>query len=297
MIQGGQMQGAVKERRTVRFGTFEVNFEAGEVRKSGIRLKLQEQPFRVLTLLLERPGEILSREELQRKLWPEDTFVDFENSLNSAVARLRDVLGDSATTPRFIETVPRRGYRFVASVEGEPAAPAPESPGVRRIRWPWLAAATAAAVLATAAIWRYSPGLPEAQPELIPLTTYPGNEGSPTFSPDGNRVAFVWTGPNDDNFDIYVNVIGTDNPQLRTSHPARDVSPEFSPDGRWIAFVRETERGTGDVMLVPSVGGRECQGSRDLPVPPPCLLQNISARPDVAGSGRVSRRGGPAFRR
>ncbi len=84
-------------QRTVRFGAFEVNLQAGELRKSGIRLKLQEQPFRVLAAHLERPGELVTREELRQKLWPADTFVDFDNNLNAVVARLRDVLGDSAT--------------------------------------------------------------------------------------------------------------------------------------------------------------------------------------------------------
>ena len=97
-----------------RFGPFEVNLPAGELRKRGIRLALQEQPLTILTALLERPGEVVSREELCRRLWPNGTFVDFEHSLNAAVRRLRVTLGDEADTPRFIETVHRRGYRFLA---------------------------------------------------------------------------------------------------------------------------------------------------------------------------------------
>jgi TolB-like protein/DNA-binding winged helix-turn-helix (wHTH) protein/tetratricopeptide (TPR) repeat protein len=107
----------------VRFGTFEVDLRAGELRKNGLRVKLQDQPFQILALLLGRPGEIITREELQRQLWPTDTFVDFDVGLNTAIKRLRDALGDSAENPRYIETVHRRGYRFVAPVEEEPASP------------------------------------------------------------------------------------------------------------------------------------------------------------------------------
>jgi TolB-like protein/DNA-binding winged helix-turn-helix (wHTH) protein/Flp pilus assembly protein TadD len=103
--------------RKVRFAAFEVDLRSGELRKSGVRLKLQDQPFQILALLLERPGEIVTREELRKRLWPSDTFVDFDVGLNTAVKRLRDVLGDSAEGSRYVETLPRRGYRFIASVE------------------------------------------------------------------------------------------------------------------------------------------------------------------------------------
>src|SRR5713226_7071891 len=102
----------------LRFGTFEVDLRAGEVRKQGLRVKLQEQPFHVLTVLLQSPGEVVTREELRNQNWPADTFVDFDNSLNTAINKLREALGDSADNPRFIETLPRRGYRFIAPVTG-----------------------------------------------------------------------------------------------------------------------------------------------------------------------------------
>jgi TolB-like protein/DNA-binding winged helix-turn-helix (wHTH) protein/Tfp pilus assembly protein PilF len=101
----------------VRFGVFEADLSAGELRKQGIKIKLHDQPFTVLTVLLERPGELITREEICQRLWPADTFVDSEVGLNSAVMKLRDALGDSAESPRFVETFPRRGYRFIASVE------------------------------------------------------------------------------------------------------------------------------------------------------------------------------------
>ncbi|MCP5119632.1 MAG: transcriptional regulator, partial [bacterium] len=106
-----------KSPSPIRFGPFEVNLAAGELRKAGTRIKLQDQPFRILTILLSRPGEVVTREELREKLWPDGTFVEFEHSLNTSINKLRRALNDSADTPRYIETVPRRGYRFVGDVE------------------------------------------------------------------------------------------------------------------------------------------------------------------------------------
>jgi len=97
-----------------RFGTFEINLQAGELRKNGMRLRLSGQPFQVLAILVERPGDVVTREELHSKLWPADTFVDFDHGLNNAVARIREVLDDSSDAPRYVETIPRRGYRFIA---------------------------------------------------------------------------------------------------------------------------------------------------------------------------------------
>lgn len=107
-----------------RFGEFEADVRAAELRRSGTRLKLQLQPFQVLLALLERPQDVVTREELRLRLWPEDTFVDFDHGLNTAVAKLRDVLGDSASSPKYIETVAKRGYRFVAQAEVMKEAPA-----------------------------------------------------------------------------------------------------------------------------------------------------------------------------
>jgi DNA-binding winged helix-turn-helix (wHTH) protein len=106
-----------KSSRVVRFGLFELDLSAGELRKSGIKLRLQGQPFQVLTLLLERAGEVVTREELQQKLWPSDTFVDFDHSLNTTINKVREALGDSASSPRYVETLARRGYRFIAPVQ------------------------------------------------------------------------------------------------------------------------------------------------------------------------------------
>src|SRR5207249_5053599 len=102
---------------TVRFGIFELDADAGELRKQGTRMKLQEQRLQMLQVLLQRPGEVVTREELQQKIWPSDTFVDFDHGINNAIKRLREALGDAAETPHYIETLPRRGYRFIGKIE------------------------------------------------------------------------------------------------------------------------------------------------------------------------------------
>ncbi len=159
----------------VRFGVFEVNLRSGELHKHGVRIKLHDQPFQILAMLLEHPGEVVTREQLRQKLWPADTFVDFDVGLNSAVNKLRDALGDSAEKPRFVETLPRRGYRFITPVESmasasaqdlavhtedaasvpggtlpmrHAAAQGPEGPGARRPAKLWIAAGAFAAILA-----------------------------------------------------------------------------------------------------------------------------------------------------
>ncbi len=111
------MEDTSSQTQPVRFGSFELDLRAGELRKQGVKIKLQEQPFRILAMLLEHPGQVVTREELRGRLWPSDTFVDFDHSLNKAINKLREALGDSAETPRFIETIPRRGYRFLASID------------------------------------------------------------------------------------------------------------------------------------------------------------------------------------
>src|SRR3954453_20952547 len=132
------MAEAQNQLRLLRFGTFEVDLRTGELRKAGVKLKFGGQPFQVLAILLERPGDIVTRDELQKRLWP-DTFVDVDGNLNTAINKIREVLGDSAESPRYVETLPRRGYRFIAPVDNgvphsEPIVevPQPPKPKVRR---------------------------------------------------------------------------------------------------------------------------------------------------------------------
>src|SRR5438876_5916401 len=117
------MQGSEHPSERLRFGVFEVDLRAGELRKHGLQIRLQEQPFQVLAILLEHGREVVTREELQKKLWPADTFVDFDHGLNKAINKIREALSDSADSPRFVETVARRGYRFLAEVKVADSAP------------------------------------------------------------------------------------------------------------------------------------------------------------------------------
>jgi cholera toxin transcriptional activator len=139
-----------QDARVARFGVFELDLSAGELRRSGVKLRLQDQPFQVLVLLLERAGDVVTREELQQKLWSSDTFVDFDHSLNTAINKVREALGDSASRPRYVETLARRGYRFIAPVHREtlPSNPAGHDsvPGNEN------AAAAAAKVVAPTAV-------------------------------------------------------------------------------------------------------------------------------------------------
>jgi cholera toxin transcriptional activator len=119
-----------RKTRMARFGVFEADLDARELRKQGRRIRLQEQPFAVLAILLERPGSVVSREDIRQKLWAADTFVDFDHSLNTAVNKIRETLGDSAASPRFVETVARRGYRFVCEVSWE-VSPTPQAVAIQ----------------------------------------------------------------------------------------------------------------------------------------------------------------------
>lgn len=119
LLNYGVVPAPQNSRRILRFGVFEADLAAGELRKSGMKLRLTGQPFQVLAVLLQRAGEIVTREELQQKVWAADTFVDFDHSLNTAINRVREVLGDSASSPRYVETLARRGYRFIAPIQSD----------------------------------------------------------------------------------------------------------------------------------------------------------------------------------
>jgi len=242
----------------VRFGAFELDLRTGDLRKHGIRRKIQDQPFQVLQALVERPGELVTREELQRRIWPEGIFVDFDQSLNRAVNKVREALGDSADNPRYIETMARRGYRFIAPVEGPPKpapvpVPQPAAPGRPWGKIAWVAIG----VLATVGpgLWLTRDRAPLPPPRVVPLTTFTGMETHPAFSPDGKHVAFSWDGEKGDNFDIYVKMVGNVTALRLTRDPATDRFPAWSPDGRQIAFF--SERGGGGIYLVSPDGGPE----------------------------------------
>jgi Tol biopolymer transport system component/DNA-binding winged helix-turn-helix (wHTH) protein len=259
------------------FGVFEFNPHTRELRKHGVKLKIQDQPLQILVLLLEHPGEIVTRDEIQKRLWPDNTYVDFDNAINSAMRKLRDALADTPENPRFIETLARRGYRFIAPVSRPPnvpqaeVAPSPASepvnvtplrPTPRKLRPVWIACSLAVVLAVTAmALWwwisksnrdRYDTALP-----AVPLTGNKGYEEFATFSPEGTRVAFAWTEPDKQVPNIYIKLIGQGEPIQLTTDSAGDFAPAWSPDGRWIAFLRVRQRFLAAVMVIPSLGGRE----------------------------------------
>ncbi len=208
---------------TVRFGAFEADLHSGEVRKSGSRVKLQEQPFKVLQVLLERPGVLVTREELRSRIWPDESFGDFDHAVNVAVGKLRTALGDSADNPSFIETIPRRGYRFVALLEGSlidtqpaaesPVASAPQSRdkgGGRLVLKTTLAIVAAGILLAMGVLVGRRSAKPSA-PEFQRLTVRHGTVYSARFAPDGHNVVYTasWDGAPVEIFSTDVSFPGT----------------------------------------------------------------------------------------
>ena len=250
---------SIGESRVVRFGVFEVDLAARELRKRGLRIRLQDQPFRVLEALLEKPGEVITREQLKDRLWAQDEFVEFDKSLNTTIQKIRQTLGDSASSPRFVETVPRHGYRFVAPVERPRVVPEGPSSGSNAA---WKAIAGGALTLLVVASYlstrtgQERGGAETALTPSVPLTAYPGREIYPSFSPDEDRIAFTWEGPSGDNWDIYVKRVGEESAERLTDEPADDFNSVWSPDGRRIAFIRKFDSTASVVMTIPSVGGQ-----------------------------------------
>jgi DNA-binding winged helix-turn-helix (wHTH) protein len=190
-VLGFHMDNGGHTAQIVRFGVFEADLQSGELHKNEVRVPLQGQPFQVCAILLSHSGELVTREELRQKVWPEDTFVDFEQALNTAIAKIRIALGDDANNPRFVETLPRRGYRFIGPVDKPNSRLRLERLGARSS---WIAVGvTLFLLLSGVGIWRFSRKPAESllpSLEVIPLVVLPGAQGYPVFSPDGNQVAF-----------------------------------------------------------------------------------------------------------
>jgi Tol biopolymer transport system component/DNA-binding winged helix-turn-helix (wHTH) protein len=237
-------------------------------------MRLQDKPLQILTLLLEHPGEVVTREELQKRLWPDGIIVDFEHSINAAVNRLREALGDDAEHPRFIETLPRHGYRFIAPVVGAhggaptvaATSPSPDETAVRDRRYSKHGAALAVvgvALIAAVAgvVWfhflRPTPRPATPPMRIVPFTSFPGHQAGASFSPDGNQIAFAWDGEKEDNWDIYVKQVGAEGLLRLTTDPGEDRFPVWSPDGRYIAFCRYNSKNEGGIYVVPALGGVE----------------------------------------
>ena len=280
----GQIGGALATygslRRTcARFDCFQVDLNSNELFRSGVRVSIQDLPLRLLRLLLEAEGRVVTRERLQSALWPEDTFVDFEHGVNTAVKKLRQALDDSAQRPKYVETLPKVGYRLMTTVEwmddleGKlpavrvvainreglfPVPPAPSRETPRSLRH----ILAGVAVLVTLAVGGYLLSTrPPKQPEnlsITPFTTFPGFEIAPSFSPDGDKVVFSWFDQGKDfQFDLYVKQVGQEQLLRFTHHPASFLASAFSPNGRFIAFKREAEPEASGVYLISVLGGPE----------------------------------------
>ena len=281
--------------RLLRFGLFEVDLSARQLRKQGRKIKLQEQPFQVLALLLLRPGQLVTREELRQAIWTADTFVEFDQALNTAVKKIRLALSDSAGNPRFVETIPRKGYRFIAPLaEITPPITTP-APSQRRYRRAYWAAALVAlaGIIGAGAFSALRNRTAQQDIHPVPLTTFRGFEANPAISPDGRQVAFTWNGTKQDNFDIYVVPISSGTPVRLTTDPADDVSPVWSPDGRTIAFLRRLTAERAQVVLMAAAGGPEhtLAETREQPWFSPRKPSSLAWSPDgrwIAASHRES---------
>jgi Tol biopolymer transport system component/DNA-binding winged helix-turn-helix (wHTH) protein len=274
--------------RFARFGVFEADLQERVLHRNGLKVKLQNQPFEVLAALLEHPGETVTGEELSHRIWPEGTYVEFEHSLSTAVLKIRRVLGDSAENPRFIETIPRHGYRFIAPLQLVPesrVAARGKPRSLRKLHWAWPLVAIAA--LATAAVLYVVPKreAPANLPTPVPLTATPGWEHTPSFSPDGNQVAYTWCEEGAwilrGNCDIFVKSVGAETSLLLTHYPWIDSWPAWSPDGRLIAFLRLPPEGMATYYSIPAVTGPERKLAETFPPTSPTLFgTGISWFPD-----------------
>src|SRR5260370_27232476 len=247
------------------FGIFELDRTRGVLYRKGVEVKLQPQPMAILVTLVERAGQEVSREDLRAQLWPEGTFVQFESSINTAVRKIRQALGDSPENPIFIRTIHGKGFCFIAPVhlvvnmpgravpaEPVPLSVAPSAPATAAEAsspsrttsksWLWLSVGAGSGVVALALIVLGIASAfrgPAALPVVSPLTSFAGDEYLPSFSPDGREVVYAWAGEDDRNVDLYLMETGGGRAQRRlTTDPAPAEHPTWSPDRRWIAFVR-----------------------------------------------------------
>ena len=277
-----QMNAGTKERQRYHFGAYEVNPDALELRKNGARIKLREQAFQILLVMLERPGELITREELRQRLWSDDTFVNFDKSLNTAINRLRDILSDSAVNPRFVETVPRHGYRFIGEVrksnevddrlsdkELSPVAPVTAAEinvsgkaSAERTDRPfpaflWVALGfLAASVLAWIGHRAFWPTANFESLRALPLTSYAGVVRSPSFSPDGSEFAFAWTREDGPHSGVYVQAVGAAEPLKLTASRVNAFGPAWSPDGSLIGYLQDSTDDRFDIMVIAPTGGQ-----------------------------------------
>ena len=276
--------------KTARFGCFELDMHDGSLRKNGRRLHIQSQPFRVLAALIEASGATVTREQLKALIWPSDTFVEFDKSLNTAVMKIRQALDDSAHSPRYLETVPRLGYRFLAPVTiiGETALPIALPPEISSttepiaLARPRLGKSIVLGFSGCAAIGlilflslRVDSSHRSFLPS-IPVTSFAGSEITPSFSPNAERVAFAWDGERQNNFDVYIKEINAGTKGITAGHLTRvtndshpDLSPVWSPDGRSIAFVRVVSESRAEIMIVSTIAATPERSVASISAPNP----------------------------
>jgi DNA-binding winged helix-turn-helix (wHTH) protein len=244
--------------RIIRFSTFEVNFQTGELRQRGQKVRLQEQPLQVLAALLERPGELVTREELRSKLWPADTFVDFDHGLNAAVKRLRDVLGESADAPIFTETLARRGYRFVAPVSGSSVPRGIEIASASKrgklfFLTRWVAALCLALILVAVvawAPWRLASRRADIVERRLTSNSSENWVSGASISPDGKNLAYS------DNTGIYLKLIRTGETHS-LQLPANFFAhiDDWFPDGSHLLMSHEDEPRKTSLWSISVFGG------------------------------------------
>jgi len=244
--------------RIISFSTFEVNLQTGELRRQGQKVKLQEQPFQVLAALLERPGDVVTREELCSKLWPADTFVDFDHSLNAAIRRLRDALGESAEAPIFVETLASRGYRFIAPVDGCSALGGTGVAAVSERNKSssshfWLGIALVLAVVIAALPWalgRYSPRRAGVIERKLTASSLENSVTSAAISPDSRYLAYS------DSAGIFLKLIRTGEVHSISLSPSFSARvDDWFPDGSHLLVSRAERPGKASLWRIPVMGG------------------------------------------
>jgi eukaryotic-like serine/threonine-protein kinase len=248
-----------------KFGPYDVNTSTGEVLNGGVRIKLSGQPLKMLLVLLARPGEVVTREELRDEIWPNKAFMDFDHGLHAGVNRLRRALNDSIDAPRYIETVPTRGYRFIGTLDDpEPVATVPAAgvhPPVAPARW-WTKSRIAATALALTAACAAGvvgsmflvPSAPKPIWKLTQISSSPGADNqAPALSPDGKLLAYSSNENSEGQQDLYIKQISGGRPVRLTFDGLDNTAPQFSPDGTKLVF--RSSRHGGGIYEMPAWGG------------------------------------------
>lgn len=255
---------------TYRLQDVSIDVAAMRICRGSEELSLEPKTFRLLLFLIENCDRVVSKQEIFRVVW-EDRAVS-DNALTRAIAQIRKALDDDPRNPRFIDTIPTVGYRFIGVMETDSGPAVQTGRSERHLSriaiWAGLAVGLSAVVMVAMVLHFRPTPRQRRMSSAIPLTTYRGSEDAPSFSPDGNQIAFQWNGEKQDNTDIYVKTLGFDSTPLRlTSDPAPDRNPAWAPDGLTIAFIRFVSADRFELKLIPALGGPERKlGDYPLPI-------------------------------